>query len=225
MKLLCISTSGPMASAALILDGGTVECLTDSTGRGHCETIMPLVDALLSGNGLGTYDIDAFAADIGPGSFTGVRIGVCAVNALGAAAGRPVIGVSSLEALYYNLSAYGNPVCALIDARNKNAYAALLQDGEYLFEPEAVYVEHYLKRLPAGVTFIGSGAAVYREAIENAAASPLFAPEADNDVRASSAALAACNKYKSGLADRRVLPLYLRPSQAERVFAQRKGGN
>ena len=84
MKILAFETTDTVASVALYLDGRVIETVIDSTMR-HAVSVLPAAQALLADAGLKTADMDAFAADVGPGSFTGVRIGVCMANALGAA--------------------------------------------------------------------------------------------------------------------------------------------
>ena len=99
MILLALSTSGRAASAALLKDGVPLAEATRDEGLTHSETILLLAAELLDQTVLAPRDIGVFAADVGPGSFTGVRIGVCAVNAMAAACGAPVVAVSSLAAL------------------------------------------------------------------------------------------------------------------------------
>ena len=215
VNILAVSTSGRAASAALIQDGACVlEKLSDA-GLTHSETIAPLADELLLEAGLGFSDMDAFAADAGPGSFTGVRIGVCLVNAFAFAAGKPVIAISSLEALASGLS---GSACPLIDARNGNGYAALYIDGEETLPPSPVVVSELLSTVPPGTLFTGDGAIIHRELISAAVPGARFAPQESALLRASMFAAPAYRAFCSNKTQKEAMPLYLRPTQAERMF-------
>lgn len=210
MILLALSTSGPLASAALFEDGALLHEARGPSGRTHSETILPLAGEALAFAGLAPGQADAFAVDIGPGSFTGVRIGVCAANAMALALGKPVIGVSSLSAL---LQGQAGPACALLDCRNGNGYALLHgESGETLLPESAVVIAELLKVIPAHTLFLGDGAILHREAI--LAALPSARLGEINAVTAAMVGRAAVSKT----GEREVLPLYLRSSQAERLY-------
>ena len=217
MLLLALSTSGPAASAALLRDGVLLDEIICNEGLTHSETIMPITAELLERNALAPKDIDIFAADVGPGSFTGVRIGVCAANAMAAAKGAAVVEVSSLTALYEGLGDVVTPVCALLDARNGNGYAALFDAGKCLMEPAAVTVAELLPALPKNTLFVGDGEA-FRAEIERVVAGAVFAPQSKNLLRAGPAAAAAWKRWQAGERVKEARPLYLRPTQAERLY-------
>ena len=220
MILLAVSTSGPTASAALLKDGAPLALLKNVSGMTHSETIMPLCAELLARFSLSSQDVDAYAVDIGPGSFTGVRIGVCAINAMAAASGRPVAGVCSLDALYENAKEFPS-VCALLDAKNGKAYAAHYENGKTPLPPSAVTVDELLPLLPRGVCYTGDGATAYAERILefDETASILY----DRGMLlADDIAAAGYRMHQNGTAHFEALPLYLRPSQAERLRGERK---
>lgn len=204
MTILAIETTAAVASAAIWRDGAVAASLHADAGLRHAETVLPLIQRLLQEQETALEEVDAFAVDIGPGSFTGVRIGVCIANGLAYAGKKRVIGVNALQALCEPCSETGRPVCALIDARNGNAYAAVYQGGQNIVAPCAVETEAFLAGVPAGALFVGDAVA---ERLGIAAA--LRYPEA-----AAVAALAARNPAS---ACDSVTPLYLRPSQAERL--------
>ena len=102
MNILAIDTSGPVASCAVMKDGRVTHLIAMNQGLTHSETIMPAVDEALSASGLTCREIDVFAAVAGPGSFTGVRIGVCAVKGLAHAVDRPCVALDALETLAMN---------------------------------------------------------------------------------------------------------------------------
>ena len=136
MLMLSLSTSGPIASAAVIKDGQVLSREVGGHGRTHSETIMPLCEKALQTAGYTPKNMDAFGVDAGPGSFTGVRIGICAANAMAAAFGKPVAAASSLEGLLYGI----DNACALLDCRNGNGYAMVKYEG-FSPEPMAVVIE------------------------------------------------------------------------------------
>lgn len=203
MKLLAIETTAPVATVALWRDGEVTRYSADDTKK-HAETVLPLVERLLAETGETLSAMDYFAVDIGPGSFTGVRIGVCIANAFGYAMQKPVIGCNALETLREALRGVSEPVCTMIDARNGNAYAALYEGENVLLEPKAVVVAEYLDRLPGNVHFVGDVPGL-------AQSDPASARYPD------AGALARLAARRTERAQERALPLYLRASQAERL--------
>jgi len=192
MKLLGFETTDVIASVALYLDGTVFETVLSGEKR-HAESVLPAAEALLREHGLSTADMDAFAVDVGPGSFTGVRIGVCLANALGLAHQKPVIAVNSLETL---AEPFGNAaVCAIIDARNGNGYGAVYRDGACVTEPTACEIEPFTAALPDGCRCTGTAAG--DGALPSAASVVRIAAKREGTAQAS--------------------PMYLKPSQAERL--------
>ncbi len=215
MILLAISTSGPIASAALLQNGALLCVMRGEPGLTHSETIMPLCDRLLHEQQLTIRDIDVFAADIGPGSFTGVRIGVCAVNALTYAQNKPAVGVSALAALAFGLP---GRICALLDCKNGNGYAALYEDGRELIPPGAVVIDELLASLDSPICFVGDHA-LHRERILAAIPDATFI--GDGILTADAVAAAAYEQYNRFGGTKDILPAYIRPSQAERLYKER----
>lgn len=215
MLMLCLSTSGPEASAALIKDGNVISLQRGGRGLTHSQTIMSLGEQAMLSCGYSTADIDAFAVDAGPGSFTGVRIGVCAVNAMAAALHKPVVCVSSLEGLLYGL----DDACALIDCRNGNGYAMTVSKGTTT-APSAVVISELLSVLPADILITGDGGTIHRDAVLAALPNARFAEE--NEVDAAKCGLAAWARLMAGDTLKEAAPLYLRPSQAERMAKEKK---
>lgn len=195
MKILAFETTDAVASVALYLDG-EVDCIAIETDRRHAESVLPAAEALLLKHGLKTDDMDRFAADVGPGSFTGVRIGVCMANALGAAHQKPVIAVNALETLAYPYRQ--ETVCALIDARNGNGYGVVYSNGMNLKAPYACVIDELVSELPVGCRMVGT---------------------ATKDPKLPSAAdVARIAAEREG--EKEIFPLYLKPSQAERMWNQ-----
>ena len=214
MLMLCLSTSGPVASAALIKDGEVISIQRGGRGLTHSQTIMSLGEQAMLSCGYSPADMDAFAVDAGPGSFTGVRIGVCAINAMAAAFDKPVVQVSSLEGLLYGLE----NACALIDCRNGNGYAMVVSP-EVTLPPSAVVISELLAELPEDILIVGDGAELHHDAIAAALPSARYAE--DNQVDAAKCGLAAWAKLMADDTLKEAMPLYLRPSQAERMAKEK----
>lgn len=203
-KILALETGAKTASVAVIRDGAVMKTLFADGSRKHAETLIDTVDALLKECGLTLADMDAFAVDVGPGSFTGVRIGVTTANAFAFALKKPVLSVSSLDALKTAYGPFTGTLCTLVDAGNANAYYAVYRDGETLHAADTASLEDILASLPADTLFSGDVAACCKEnAYPDAAA----------------VGLAAYALEDTGDEAR---PLYLRPSQAERLAALRE---
>lgn len=204
MKLLALSTSGAVASAALIENGACTHALAADESRRHAETALPLVEALLRQADTALAEIDCFAVDVGPGSFTGVRIGVSIVNAMAAACGKRVVPVDALRALYQKRGMeLPERCCILLDAGNGNGYAVQYLADSEIAPPEAVVCAPYLERLPEETVVVSDLAGEER-----------LIPEAEAVGRAAMKRLDAAVDA--------AVPLYLRPSQAERMWKLRK---
>lgn len=229
MKLLALDTSTKVAGAALIEDGRLV-CETNLvSGLTHSEKLMPLVDGCLKLAGWTPGDIDVIAAVAGPGSFTGVRIGVSTAKGMAEALGKPVVAVNTLDVLAAAFPGFGGVVAPILDARREQVYCAVY-DGclNELVPPDARKLTELLE-LPSiasasAVLFAGDGVAAYRDIIANALGSRAqFAPPHLLLQRAGAAAWLAWRKAQAGdlmdAAD--LLPNYLRKSQAEQVKERR----
>jgi len=125
MKILAVDTSATVASVA-ITDGERLAAeMILNHKKTHSETLMPMIDTLFQSSEMKISDIDLFAVSNGPGSFTGLRIGVAAVKALAHACNKPVVGVSTLEAMAYNLPYADGLIAPIMDARRNQVYTAL----------------------------------------------------------------------------------------------------
>lgn len=219
MIVLAMDTSGPSLSVALLRDDVAVFECTQQNGLTHSDSLMPLVDAALAAAGLAPGDVDCFAVANGPGSFTGVRIGVTTAKALAHATGKSCVGVNALEALAAGAALFAGVVCPMQDARAGQVYGAAFCGGVRVLPDMAAKLEDYLARLPQDVPccFIGDGAVAHRGAIVQAlGARAMFPAREDMPLRASRVArLAAAQPGRIG--DwRALMPYYLRAPQAER---------
>ena len=230
MNILMIDTSGPACGAAIVKDGALCYEAELSVGMTHSQRLMPMVDAALCMTGMKMEEIDLFGAVVGPGSFTGVRIGVSTVKALAHAMGRPCIGIDALEALAANIPAFDGVVCPILDARAQQVYGAMFEAGMppvRLMEDEAQKLTAFLDRVQAEgreAMFVGDGVAVSEKAIrERLGDRAHFAPAAHRGLRAGCAAMLAQAYAQEKAQDYiTLLPLYLRAPQAERERAAKE---
>ena len=132
MNILAIDTSGPVCGVAILSDGAIRFSQTVLNRRTHSVNLMPMVDAAFSYTGLTLADMDRLACVVGPGSFTGVRLGVSTVKGLAHGAGKPCVAVNALEALAAGVGRFDGLICPLQDARAGQVYAALFRNGAQL---------------------------------------------------------------------------------------------
>ena len=229
MNILMIDTSGPACGVAIAQNDRIICELQLTSGKTHSQRVMPMVDQALEMCEMTVSDIDLFGAVVGPGSFTGVRIGVSTVKALAHAAGKPCIGIDALEALAANVTSFDGVVCPILDARAQQVYGAMFESGMppvRLMEDEAEKLTLYLDRVEAtgkAALFLGDGAAAFEAPIrERLGDKAYFAPAQHAGLRAASACALAMEyaKDEGNLKDcMTLLPLYLRAPQAERERA------
>lgn len=234
MRIFAVDTSSNAASAALIDDNVLLGEYILNHKKTHSQKLMPIIDEVFKSCELTPNDIDIYAVTTGPGSFTGLRIGISTVKALAHAVKKPVIGINTLEAMAYNMPCCKYTLCTLIDARNEQVYnAAYKWNGEELdtvVEPNASHILECIGRLTdkdEKIMFIGNGAYANRTVItEKSANKALFAWAAYNEVSAAAVAQAAYFKAsdKSNIKSYiDILPVYLRKPQAEREYEERNG--
>ena len=227
MKILLLDTTGPVCGAAICSDGKLIAEKNLVSGRNHSVQALPMIHDLLQQSGLQLDEIDAYASVCGPGSFTGIRIGISTMRAFADAKKKPCIGLNALEVLAWNALPYDGLVCPLIDARAGQAYTALfsLTNGMRpvrVQEDQAVHFAEYLDALqPKGpVLFLGDGVYALRELIqEKLGKLALFAPEHQIKLRAGTACMLAddvLRVLKEDPAKHPMMPYYLKASQAER---------
>ena len=234
MNILMIDTSGPACGVA-IARGGQIVCdMQVVSGRTHSQRVMPMVDTALTLSDMTVSDVDVFGAVVGPGSFTGVRIGVSSVKALAHAADRPCVGVDALHALAANIQAFDGVICPILDARAQQVYGAMFRAGDVpqrLCGDEAMPLTAFLDRVEATderALFLGDGVAAMRGAIEaRLGGRAQFAAPQHMNLRAGSACAIAMRLAEQGETTDylHLLPLYLRAPQAERERAAREAAS
>jgi len=244
MNILAIESSGAAASVAIMKDGEVLSEYTINNKKTHSQTLLPMIEEILSKCEMTASDIDYIAVSAGPGSYTGLRIGISTAKgiALGGdiedseLAGKPCVAVSTLEAMAYNLcEAEGVYICPVIDAKNDRLYSGLYwfwidDEGNYRAEstiPDGVVeTGSYLERLSSvnhGIIFIGDGINAVKKRIDETGIMYSFASRHKNFPRAASLAIIAEKKIEDGefvTADE-LSPEYMAQSQAERLRFRR----
>ncbi|MBQ7160646.1 MAG: tRNA (adenosine(37)-N6)-threonylcarbamoyltransferase complex dimerization subunit type 1 TsaB [Clostridia bacterium] len=229
MTVLAIDSSGAAASAAVTDDEKLLSSFSVASAEKHSATLLPMAERALECAGKKISDVDLFAVVAGPGSFTGVRIGVSLVKGLAFGSGKPIASVSSLEALAYNLCGFDGIACPVMDARRGQFYNALFRGGKRLTGDRlipAVELEKELAAYDCPVYMTGDGYALARSLIraDNIRETPHRLTVSD----AYSAAVCGLNNYRAGreiYTDETLQPVYLRPSQAERTRNERTKEN
>jgi tRNA threonylcarbamoyladenosine biosynthesis protein TsaB len=225
MNILAVDSSGNVCSAAVLTDERILaEHYVDNL-KTHSETLEPMAEACLCAAGLALVDIDLFACAVGPGSFTGLRIGTGMIKALCHASGKPAIGVNTLDALAFTVSGTDETVCPIIDARRGEVYTAIYRGWERVGEYRALLLTELLEELQ-GQRAIFCGDAAIKYAADIRAASSLFRVAHSGVAlqHAGSVGLVAYRQYQQGVrGDAYTLePFYLRETQAERLFGRKK---
>ncbi len=221
MRILAVDTATRSLSVAVSDEGGVLSETLVHNRRTHSQTLMPAVDRVLAAAGLTAADIDAYAVVVGPGSFTGLRIGLAAVKGMAFAAGAPVVGVSSLAALAEGF--YAAPlVCPLLDARKNEVYTACYRfNGDRMEEtapPRVLSPAAAAADIETPCILVGDGALHYRKTLLSilgeAARLP---PEPLHHIRASVVDRIARRRLAIGDTDdtAALAPFYIRSSDAK----------
>ena len=223
MRILAFDSTALTASVAVTEDEKLIAEITLNNGNTHSQTLLPKAESLFRMLEITADDIDIFAVSEGPGAFTGVRIGAASVKGLAFGRDAQCIGVSTLEALAYNLRGYAGIICPVMNARRSQVYTAIFEsDGEKLTrltEDMAIAAEELDEMLAAyekDVRLSGDGIEV---ALENfTKTKPQAVPEEETYQSGYSVAMVALAKYREGVrgSDAELAPTYLRLSQAER---------
>ena len=231
MILFCLDTSGPVAGVALMQDGAVRYEAMAVNAFTHSQSILPMAEEAYKHTGLDISQTDYFAVTVGPGSFTGVRIGVSTVKGLAHAVGKPCVAVDAMEAMAAGVQHFNGVICPIQDARAGQVYGAAFagETLERLLPDEPIRLEDYLEKVSAfgkDMLFLGDGMPVHWQKIEEALGSRAqFAPPHLSFLRPASAAWLAWNKRDEAVEYRNLSPLYLRPPQAERQKNLRESGH
>jgi tRNA threonylcarbamoyladenosine biosynthesis protein TsaB len=229
MKVLGVDTATAGGGVGIIDDERVLAEYTFEAGDTPSAGLIPAIQAVLDQAGIDLAAIDAIAVSLGPGSFTGVRVGLSAVKGLSLAGGMPVLGVPTLDALASQLSRTSHLICPLIDARKGEVYAALYKQGEggglerltpyQVLSPHALLAQISLQE----TIFLGDGVEVYQELIKGQLGErSFFAPAELSFLKGQTVAALGLERIKGGERDdvASLVPLYVRPSEAELKRAQ-----
>lgn len=226
MRILGVDTSAVCASVAVTENGRVRAQSSTNAGLTHSRTLLPMIDSLLQNSETPLSSIDCFACSVGPGSFTGIRIGIAAIKGLCDGTGKKALAVSTLEGLARNLAGQDVLACAVMDARCNQVYTALFDvcgdKVTRLTNDDALLIDDLGARLrqhtEKPIVFVGDGAEKCAAVLGYPAAAPLVRFQ-----NAASVALAAEEGFdESKLLDaQQLLPVYLRLPQAERELRAR----
>jgi len=225
MKILGVDTSTPVNTIALCEDGRILAETVVECGRAHAERLMATVDWVLAEAGVSLGAVDALAVSVGPGSFTGLRIGVAAWKGLALAQALPLVGVPTLDAMTRTGAFANTAVCPLLDAKMGEVFGAVYRFSnagrEKIVQDCVTPITNILDRAPDDTVFFGDGAELYGEAIRAARPGAVILGGAFRSPRASAvcfeAAALLASGYATSAAD--VKPVYLRMSQPEALRA------
>lgn len=215
MLILAVSTSSKVCSVALLEDTTVLKELNIENQKTHSENLLSLIDKLFITTGKTVSEVSLIACDNGPGSFTGIRIGIATCKAIAEVNKIPAISCSSLEALSYNITPVTTTLCSLIDARNNQVYCGIFDNNNLLLEDyiadDINVIVHNLNKYK-DISFVGDGSILHKNLLNGAFTS-------DNTIHATNVGICAFKKFCNndlGTSDS-IVPMYLRKSQAERM--------
>lgn len=230
MIVLSIDSATDAATAAVVSDNQILGEMNFANKKQHSVLIMPMIDGLLKSLDLTINDIDGFVISKGPGSFTGLRIGMATIKGLSLGSSKPYVSISSLDSLAYNLYGVSGIVCPIMDALRENVYCGLyrFENGEMIkfMDYDRLSLEDLvskLKEFNEPIYFVGDGTKKYGDLLKNSLDNCFFAPNNLNYTRASSLGELGIKLLSQGIRDDINLsnPLYLRKSQAEREYDEK----
>lgn len=231
MRILALETSAKACSAAMVEDSTLLASAFQCTGLTHSRTLMPMVEAMLRNAELEVADCDLIAVAQGPGSFTGIRIGVAAAKGLAFAAGKPVLGVSTLEAMATSVSCVDGLILCAMDARRQQIYNAVFEAHHgtltRLTEDRAIALADLAKELEnsekAKIVVGDGGQLCYAYLLEHGVPCILAQPHLlqQSATAVGLAAEAALRRGEAPQTAQELVPVYLRQAQAERLRNER----
>ena len=221
MKILAVNTATPNCGVAVVDEETVSAHFVLNSRKTHARQLMPLIDRTLAACRLDLSDLDGFAAVCGPGSFTGLRIGISTVKGLALACDKPLAGISGLDALAFPLSEYSGPICTLIDARKSEVYACWYRfvnsAMEKLTDETVLPPEDAVLRENGACLFVGTGAQIYHDMIQkNTNGRARFAPVFQNDINPEVVAHLAIRRFRENRTESPddFAPVYIRPPDA-----------
>lgn len=222
MKILAVDSSSVTASVAITENGKVLAENFINNGLTHSQTLMPMVEKTINESGISVKDIDLFAITHGPGSFTGVRIGIASIKGMADALDKKCLPISTLEAIAEPLRNEDVIACAVMDARCNQVYTAIFNNGERLCDDKAVLIDELgeeLNQYDKKIVFIGDGSVLCYDKLHEIIQDCDVADEKIRYVHGESIGFVAENKIKNGeepINSANLVPFYLRLPQAER---------
>lgn len=223
IKILAVDSSSITGSVALCQGESLVAESLLNVRSTHSEKLLKQIDLLLREAGWKLEDLDLLTVVTGPGSFTGLRIGIATIKGLAQVLNKPVVPVSSLQTIAMNLPLSPVPICAFLDARKKEVYCQLFEWHSVrgpvaIGEPSVLSPERLLREMPGEVALVGDGVLLYRHLIDDILADRARIPVATaHQLRAAHVAWLALRAWLTGSGQdaAELLPTYIRPSDAE----------
>jgi tRNA threonylcarbamoyladenosine biosynthesis protein TsaB len=223
MNLLAVDTSTSTGGVAVVENDTVVAAIQVTSKKTHAKRVMAAIDTALHLAVMDVGQLDGYVVTVGPGSFTGLRIGISAVKGLGFATGKPAAGVSTLEVLAYPFAWFPHLVCPMLDARKEQVYSALYRwggNGQWeRIAPECVVDPAlWLDAIDRPCLFVGDGAMLYRRLIEDKLGSgAMFVPPCLNTLQVAVVAEIGLREFEKGnsVDAAHLAPRYIRSSDAE----------
>lgn len=232
MNILAVDTSATSASVCVAQENKIIGEFSINTSLTHSQTLVPMIEQVSEKTGISLDNIDAIAVNAGPGSFTGVRIGVAAVKGIAFSRNIPCVSVSTLESMAYNMLDSECIVCAVMDARCSQVYNALFKVSngkvERLIEDRALSLADLkldLQKFSEKIILVGDGSEITFNYLENSLQNVFLASVNNRIQKASSIACVAFEKIKNDetISASELMPVYLRLPQAQRELNKRLG--
>lgn len=231
MRILGIESASLTASVAIVTDDQLTAEYTINYKKTHSQTLLPMIQEIMSMTETDLKTIDAIAVSAGPGSFTGLRIGSATAKGLALALNLPIVSVPTVDAMAYQCWRADCLICPIMDARRNQVYTGIYEFCQGTFhicmEQTAIEIDYLMSRLNGmgrAVLFLGDGVPVYRERIGQMASVEVeFAPSFLSRQRAGAVAALGMEYFKKGICEDAAIhtPIYLRPSSAERELAEK----
>lgn len=231
MKILALDTSSITATVALLDDNKLIGEYTLNYKKDHSQRLMPMIEGLLRACDTGVKEIDVFAVSLGPGSFTGLRIGIATMATMAQALDKQIVGVPTLEALAHNLHHINGLICPIIDGQRDQVYTGLYRwlNGKLveIMENQLIKIDRLIDILGEKedkIYFLGDGLDRFAESLREGLGDHFLLPPARLQIpSASTLGQVAKNKIKEGiLLD--IVPIYMRRSQAEIQYEKKMKG-
>ncbi|MEK6265904.1 MAG: tRNA (adenosine(37)-N6)-threonylcarbamoyltransferase complex dimerization subunit type 1 TsaB [Clostridium sp.] len=234
MRILSLDSATESATCAILDDSTVLSEITFNCKKQHAELLLPIIHELLKNTGISISDIDGFVASKGPGSFTGLRIGLATIKGLCQGSNKPFVTVSTLDSLAYNLAYTDGIICPILDALRDNVYTALYTFNDNKLNRISDYMNvslddliNILKEKNCTTSFVGDGALKFKERLLSQLPNANYAPSHLNLAKASSLGELGLKLLLSGIEDDiySSVPMYLRKPQAEREYEEKTRQN